>query len=180
MTKQATEDSEDNINYLKDFSAEELLEKFGAGKPVPGSGSAAAFSALLAIEMMRTVCKVTIKKDEYKIIRHLLDSFQSELENTFKPRVIELFEKDIKAFHRVIFFQKKKKQTKDETQKKDYQSKELKYLKEATKIQIQLCHTVLNCSILLLLSLIKVMKRFEVIRELPSAIYWQRLQVVYS
>lgn len=39
---------------LIDYSAKELLEKFGAGNHKPGSGSAAAFQGLLSAQLIRT------------------------------------------------------------------------------------------------------------------------------
>lgn len=54
--KTALIESEDagDKNYLS-LPADELLDAFGGGSHIPGSGSAAAFSGLMAIELMRTV-----------------------------------------------------------------------------------------------------------------------------
>jgi methenyltetrahydrofolate cyclohydrolase len=38
-----------------------LLNDFGAGRAAPGSGSASALMALLAIKLLVTVCKKTIQ-----------------------------------------------------------------------------------------------------------------------
>lgn len=55
------------IDFSK-ITVAELLEKIGAGKPTPGSGSTAAFQLFLNVELLLTVIKVTLKpkqKEEY-------------------------------------------------------------------------------------------------------------------
>lgn len=88
-------------NYLS-LPANQLLEKFGEGH-IPGSGSAGAFSGLLAIELLKTVCKLTLGRREEKYVeahqefRIILD----QLETVYKPKLLDLFHKDIAIFKEV-------------------------------------------------------------------------------
>lgn len=143
MTVHIKIDSVDDKDYLA-LPTKELLEEYGKGSHVPGSGSAAALSTLLAIEMMKTVCKITLKKPNYKNIHKYLEPFLTELETRFKPQLLELFKKDIEVFHRVIFYKNRKNKEPDEIKRKEYWIKELDKLKEATEIPMQICQICLE------------------------------------
>lgn len=134
-------------NYLK-LPADELLEKFGEGNHVPGSGSAAAFSGLLGIELMRTVCKLTLKREEDKYIQ-VRREFTIILEqiDSIKLTLIDLFQKDADIFNDVS----KYRVLRDRAKKNNNEKDERKFaklandkLKEATEIPLEISQTCLN------------------------------------
>ena len=49
-----------------ELPAAELLEKFGKGSHVPGSGSAAAFQGMLSAQLILTVISLTLDKKRGK------------------------------------------------------------------------------------------------------------------
>jgi formiminotetrahydrofolate cyclodeaminase len=59
-----SDNSQKQLEYL-DLPTKDLLVRFGEGKHIPGSGSAAALSGLLACQLIKTVCKLTRRKPEY-------------------------------------------------------------------------------------------------------------------
>jgi formiminotetrahydrofolate cyclodeaminase len=134
-------------NYLK-LPADQLLEKFGEGSHVPGSGSAAAFSGLLGVELMRTVCKLTLKREEDKYVQ-IRREFIIILEQVDKVKLtlVELFQKDASIFNDVSKYRTLRNEAKGNNNEKD----ERKYaklandkLKEATEIPLEIARTCLN------------------------------------
>lgn len=100
MARQTVTNSEAIPDYLE-LTTNQLLEAYGAGRHIPGSGSAAALSALIAIELMRTVCKLTLQKPKYSQVHKELELIMDSLEKDYKPRMRELFAEDISIFNLV-------------------------------------------------------------------------------
>jgi len=92
-------------NYLE-LKTTELLEAFGEGNHIPGSGSAAVLSVLIAIEMMRTVLKLTISKEEYKEYKLDFEFILKTIIDEYKPKLIALFHNDSKEFHKVSYLRR--------------------------------------------------------------------------
>ena len=129
--------------YL-DKSVRDLLKEFGEGNHIPGSGSANALSALLAIGLMKTVCKITLRKDEFKNIYKYLQPFEKELSNKYEPLLQELFQSDIQVFDKVLEYRNKKHSATEQSDKHHFLVEELRKLKIATEIQIQICEICLE------------------------------------
>ena len=140
MTKEKETDNED---YL-DKSARKLLKEFGEGSHIPGSGSANVLSTLLSIGLMKTVCKITLKKPKYESIHKYLQPFLIELEEKYEPQFEELFQKDIEIFNRVLKNRRLRDITEDKVEKEYFDKQSLEALKEATEIQIQICEVCLE------------------------------------
>lgn len=85
-----------------------LLEEFGKGNHIPGSGSASTLSALLGIEMMRTVIKLTVGKIEYTRQHDQFRYILADIETNIKPKLVELFNLDISEFHKVSFHRRQR------------------------------------------------------------------------
>lgn len=130
-------------DYLE-LPTRQLLEEYGSGRHVPGSGSASALSALIAIELMRTVCKLTRSKPKYKDSHSRLEYIQDRLEAEFKPKLTELFKKDIEAFNRVSMYRRQRDYSKDAKEKKRLDAESLKEQKQATEIPIAICRLCLD------------------------------------
>lgn len=98
-------------NYIS-LKTRELLQEFGAGDHIPGSGTAAALSALLACELNKTVIIVTKKvvknwKRDYDIeptevsLKNLSDLklINEEIVNEINPELEKAFQEDSEKFH---------------------------------------------------------------------------------
>lgn len=144
--------TQQNLEKELDFltlPTNELLEKFGQGRHIPGSGSAAAFSGLLAIELMKTVCKLTISRQEEKYIavRREFTIILELLENEIKPKLIELFQKDISVFNEVSQYRIQRNEAKekgDEKEEKRLGRLANERLKDATEIPLEIAKTCLG------------------------------------
>lgn len=123
-------------DYLA-IPAGELLEAYGAGSHIPGSGSAAAFSALIGIEMMRTVCKLTLAKEAYQDKRGRFEFILAELDTKFKPLLLELFRQDVSIFNQVSIFRFQRDRAETEEQKNHWEQLQRDELRKATEIPIQ-------------------------------------------
>ena len=141
-----------NLQKEPDFltlPTNELLEKFGQGRHIPGSGSAAAFSGLLAVELMKTVCKLTIsrKEEKYVILRREFTIILELLEKETKPKLIELFQNDIKVFNELSqlrIHRDEAKQLKDKKKEMRFARLANNKLKEATEIPLEIAKTCLG------------------------------------
>jgi len=90
---------------LLEFSAEELLNQFGMGKPTPGSGSAAALQVLVSAQLLRTVIQLTGKpkfKPSYDEWLPHLQRISSGIETRIYPDLKKLFQEDSDKFDKYI------------------------------------------------------------------------------
>lgn len=134
---------------LLTLPANELLEKFGEGRHIPGSGSAAAFSGLLAVELMKTVCKLTVKRTEekYVVVKKDFEYMLKILESDTKPKLIELFQKDMNVFDLVSKYRTARntaKENNNQREERKFARMANDKLKEATEIPLEIAKTCLN------------------------------------
>lgn len=94
-------------NYLE-LPTSHLLEEFGKGNHIPGSGSASTLSALIGIEMMRTVIKLTLGKPEYTSQHEQFKYILNDIDESYKPRLVELFNADVSEFHKVSYHRRQR------------------------------------------------------------------------
>ena len=92
-------------SLLEEYTSKELLEKFGKGSHKPGSGSAAAFQAMLAAKLIHTVIQIT-NDDEHRlrytdVLPDLLTK-DDDLTKRIYPTLEKLFQKDAILFDKVI------------------------------------------------------------------------------
>jgi methenyltetrahydrofolate cyclohydrolase len=91
----------EGLPKLLDKPASTLLADFGAGGAAPGSGSAGALMGLLAIKLLITVCKISLRKTSLASRRSTFEYVVNQLLE-IEPRLQELFEKDAREFDRVV------------------------------------------------------------------------------
>lgn len=120
----------------------ELLEKFGAGRHQPGSGSAAALTGLLSCKLLRTVlslCRERAPRSE-RLQKALpsLAKFDALIESTIEPYLMSAVQADAEAFHPVIVARKKRDRTTDQMAKAHYEEEQLTLLLGATEIPIEI------------------------------------------
>lgn len=132
------EQKEKLFNYL-DLPTSELLEQFGKGSHIPGSGSAAALSSLIGIELLRTVTKLTQTKKSYKEVHSQMEFIQKKLENDYKPLLIDIFYKDSEEFGKVSNLRMARDKESDPKKKEKLGRQAIAQLKLATEIPIELC-----------------------------------------
>jgi len=96
---------------LSKITAKDLLEKFGAGGHIPGSGSAVALQGMIACKLILTVISLT--KDPKRGSRYSsfipeLIRIESEINHKIFPRLVELFYEDSKKFAEAISSRQKR------------------------------------------------------------------------
>jgi formiminotetrahydrofolate cyclodeaminase len=99
-----------------DQPASTLLAAFGAGKAVPGSGSAAALMGLLAARLLITVCNKSLEKTGNTTKRAQLEYFRQQA-HAMEPVLTGLFENDARMFEQVVHLRKTRDQTTDASQR---------------------------------------------------------------
>lgn len=128
---------------LLDIPTAELLEKFGAGKAKPGSGSAAAFQGMLASKLLITVISLTNRPDYQKTFSQVLPKlleYQNEIEKKIFPELCQLFAHDAVEFDKVIEFRTLKKNEKDPIIQNQLRRQSLEQMKVAIAIPLDICN----------------------------------------
>ena len=87
---------------LLDLKANVLLDKFGKGGHVPGSGSAAAFMGLLAAKLIATVGTLTLRRSKYQKHHDAVRKALQDIEERIYPALSALFQDDAVAFGAVF------------------------------------------------------------------------------
>ncbi|HTK19558.1 MAG TPA: cyclodeaminase/cyclohydrolase family protein [Mucilaginibacter sp.] len=139
------ENEQQQIEFLE-LPTKKLLEKFGEGKHIPGSGSAVALSGLLASELIKTVCKLTKRKPEYYNVHTELDYIQVQIETIYQPRFFELFNRDIAVFDEVSRLRQLRDLATDLNERRRLSRQATERLKEATEIPLEICRICLQLS----------------------------------
>jgi methenyltetrahydrofolate cyclohydrolase len=134
-------DKENEVYKYLELPTTELLDKFGKGGHIPGSGSAAALSALISVELLKTVCILTISKSTYSEVHSQMEYIKEQLEQVFKPKLIDLFYKDSIEFGNVSQLRTLRDLEKDTKQKEKYGREAAEQLRIATEIPIEMCNT---------------------------------------
>ena len=117
---------------LLELPANKLLDQFGGGNHVPGSGSAAALMGLLAAQLTLTVCKITSAKSEARPGE--LDYLALQMENRFIPRLQEMFQEDADAFDVVITNRRMRDAATDKAERRRWGERSNQKLREATEL----------------------------------------------
>lgn len=128
---------------LLDISTVELLDKFGAGKHKPGSGSAAAFQAMIASKLLITVIGITNRPNQQKkYINYLptLLKYLQDLETKIFPQLSELFINDAIEFNRAIELRTLRNQEADPIYKNQLRREALEQMKVAIAIPLDICN----------------------------------------
>ncbi|MDQ2772490.1 MAG: cyclodeaminase/cyclohydrolase family protein [Bacteroidota bacterium] len=130
-------------NFLE-LPAQELLSEFGKGNHIPGSGSAAAFSGLMAIELLKTVLQLSIEKKAYESFKTEFELLLSNLIDNSNPKFVEYFNEDNRIFHKVSFYRRVRDNSTTEEEKNKYKEMSSELLKEATDIPLEMCRSALD------------------------------------
>lgn len=120
---------------LIDHVLNDLLEKFGEGKPTPGSGSAAALQSMLSAKLVQTVVSLTGKPKFSPLYdEHLpeLRRWSSEIETRIYPQLKKLFQQDSDQFDEYIESCKACEKEKDTMRLKELNREKLNRLKTVT------------------------------------------------
>jgi formiminotetrahydrofolate cyclodeaminase/Zn-dependent peptidase ImmA (M78 family) len=106
------------MDKLIELQTAELLRRFGSGKHKPGSGSAAALQALLAVQLIRTVIELSKSRERYRAWLPDFRRMEADLTNRIYPTLESLFQLDSEQFDRVIKLRNAHRQEKNSTRKR--------------------------------------------------------------
>ncbi|MFV8467377.1 cyclodeaminase/cyclohydrolase family protein [Flavobacterium sp. LB1P62] len=128
---------------LLDISTVELLEKFGAGKHKPGSGSAAAFQAMIAAKLLITVIGLTNRTKYQAIFSNVLPKLlkhSDDLETKIFPQLSELFTNDALEFDKAIELRTLRNRETDPITRNQLRRQALEQMKVAIAIPLDICN----------------------------------------
>lgn len=127
---------------LLDISTLELLDKFGAGKHKPGSGSAAAFQAMIASKLLVTVIGITNRdcyQKKYNSFLPTLLKYFDDLENRIFTNLSELFTNDAIEFDKAIELRSLRNKEVDPIVRNQLRRQGLEQMKIAIAIPLDIC-----------------------------------------
>lgn len=116
----------------------QLLQKFGAGNHVPGSGSAAALSGIIACKLCLAVIKFTEERDEYSNIFPRLRYLKQKIYD-LEPKLYTAFQQDSEVFDKVITARRIRDAETNTRIRKRLSSQALEKLRDATQIPLDIC-----------------------------------------
>lgn len=131
------------FNFLE-LPTTELLDRFGKGHHVPGSGSAAALSGLIALELIKTVCILTRTKESYAEVHNQMDYIKDLVVTKYKPKLIDLCYNDSIEFAKVSEKRFLRDGEKDSKAREKYGREAAEQLRIATEIPIETCKTCIE------------------------------------
>lgn len=133
---------------LLETTIDKLLEKFGAGKHKPGSGSAAALQGMLSSKLLTTVISLTNvpkRQKKYEKVLPTLLEMDAKIQERIFPELTRLFQEDAVQFDKAIIARKERDDEKDVIKSNLLGKKALAELKfsidipiEITKLSIEL------------------------------------------
>lgn len=128
-------------NYLN-VPATELFDAFGKGSHIPGSGSASALSGLIGVELMKTVCKLSIGRKGYEENNTEFEYILKQLDNEFSDQFRSLFNNDIKIFHKVSYHRRQRDLSPPKSKEYEkHRNLSIENLRDATDIPLEICET---------------------------------------
>jgi formiminotetrahydrofolate cyclodeaminase len=126
------------LNYL-DLPANQLLEHYGSGNHLPGSGSAAAFSGLIAVEILRSACKATIANPIYSAQKASFEYILLRIEDDYRKKLVELFNQEINVYDAINQLKLQRDAADDKKEKDRINKAIIEKDKEAVQIPIGIC-----------------------------------------
>src|ERR1700744_2994556 len=111
----------------------ELLDKFGAGSHKPGSGSAAALTAMMSAKMVITV--IDLSKSRSSCSKYLPDflKIMELIESSYYPELLDLFQRDSDEFDKVIILRRQRHVENDPAKKEEIISAHEKAMRTSTE-----------------------------------------------
>jgi formiminotetrahydrofolate cyclodeaminase len=111
---------------------------------VPGSGSAAAFSGILAGKLLLTVASLTKQRSEYAFVRQQVEYIEQQIIGKLEPSLRDEFQRDAEIFDRVIVARRRRNATQDPSEHRRLKSEARELLKPATEMPIAVCRECLR------------------------------------
>ncbi len=124
---------------LLSLPTKELLEKFGAGNAKPGSGSAAALTALIACQMIKTVIDVSKDKPSKKTLQKEFDTYKKRLDEII-PDLEHYFQEDSDLFNKVHELRLERDNAKENIEKIQLKEKILENLMPCTELPLRIAN----------------------------------------
>lgn len=123
---------------LLSIETKELLDQFGAGKPTPGAGSAAALVGLLAGNLVGTVSKITSNNSGYATKQPEFNRIHQDIKLRVLPNLASLLDMDSEQFAKYIQANKLLKSETDWTMAKQHSSTVELQLRVASELPLEI------------------------------------------
>ena len=132
------------MSQMLDLPARQMLNEFGKGIGMPGSGSVAVISAMSGVQMLISVCKLTIGKERYAAVHSEMAEIQKELERVYLPRLEKILYADAATVKEMLRYRILRDKETEPAKKQEYKQLAYAQLEKATDTMIDLCSVCLE------------------------------------
>ncbi|MCB9065170.1 MAG: cyclodeaminase/cyclohydrolase family protein [Chitinophagales bacterium] len=129
---------------LFEFPAQEMFDELGKGKGMPGSGCVSLISAISGLQLLTSVCKLTLEKKKYEAIHDQLQSIAANIEEEYLPKLNRLCNDDIEIVKEMFRLRNLRDNESDEEKKAEYTVQALAQLRKGTESVADICGTCLD------------------------------------
>lgn len=150
---------------LLQLPAGELLQEFGAGNPVPGSGSAAALNGALACSLIATSAKLTMSRSKDRH-RQAESEYILRQVGAHDPILRSLVQEDSETFGKVIEARRARDAARTDASRRKHTATARSALRECTKVAMKV---VTECLVVARLGLIMVRIGYHAAKGDPAA-----------
>lgn len=121
-----------------------MFDELGKGKGMPGSGCVSLISAISGLQLLMSVCKLTLAKDKYEHVHEELSKIVSDLDEDYLPKLTRLCDEDVAIVHELFRIRGLRDKETDEAKKEEYKKQALAQLRKATESVADICGTCLD------------------------------------
>lgn len=124
--------------------ARQILDEFGKGIGMPGSGGVTILSVISGTQLLISVCKLTLNKPKYKDAHNDIEQIQTELERAYLPRLEQLMEDDMAVVKTMLKERVARDKEDDISKKEEHKQKARALLQDATNTIMEFCKICLD------------------------------------
>lgn len=117
----------------------ELLQYFGQGAGMPGSGGVSILATMASTQLLASVCKLTLDKPKYAAEHEEVQTILTSITNTYLPRMEQLMVGDIAVVKNMLQARIQRDQETDADKKEILKQKAQAMLEGATNTVLQYC-----------------------------------------
>ena len=132
------------MENLLDITGREMLDEFGKGKGMTGSGAVTIMSAMSAAKLLVSVCKLTSTKEKYKHVLSEINEIEEILEKQYLPELEKIMHMDVATVKQMLKTRLKRDQETDAAKKEELKKLASAQLEDATDTMMDFCRLCLD------------------------------------
>lgn len=132
------------MDNLLDMPARHMLDEFGKGIGMPGSGPVAIVSTMSGLHLLVSICKLTLNKEKYHWVHQEMRDIEKSILEEYLPRLDKIMHEDADTVKNMVRMRILRDKETDPQKKQEYRTQALQHLEKATDTMIELCSICLD------------------------------------